>query len=101
MLVLSTDKTDSIVLLLTNNMSDAWFDCPSALSPTTLLPEEILEIIIIRSTVALFVDLKAEEAEPERITLQTTMSVCFTWWAVLTKRKWNKQQLRHTFDGTL
>lgn len=71
------------------------------LSQTTCLPVDILEAILVKSVVAFYVNLKVEEAEPERIASQTTMSVCWTWWTVLTNRKWNKQQLQHTCRGKL
>lgn len=65
----------------------------------TRLPFDILEIILVRSVVVLFVDLKIAVKAPDEVALKTVMNVCSTWYIILTDRQLTKRQLHDNFKG--
>lgn len=65
------------------------------------LPLELLELLLIKSTIVVYNALKHTNEYAETEALRTTLAVSVKWWYVITNRRWNRQQLRHNFTCTL
>jgi len=64
------------------------------------LPSELIEMILIKATVALHRMLRVRllpHVDLEALTLRTLFGVCYEWWQVISYRKFNKRLIRRWF----
>ena len=77
---------------------DCWFTEKWRFAGFTRLPRELQEMLVIKSTVAMFVSMISLRDDARTEVLKRIMSVSFATWKLITSRKWNRNQLRQTFE---
>lgn len=67
-----------------------------------ILPREVLELILIKGVLALYVFHQIHSfPQANWLSLTTTASVCFEWFSTIARRKHNQRQIRHQFKRTV
>ena len=60
------------------------------------LPHGVLEMILVKSVVKLYSSNQDHRATgADILSLVTVCSVCYEWYAVITRRDYNRRQVRH------
>lgn len=70
----------------------------SSLLGFELLPSELVEMLLIKTTGQLFVKLHLLTAGSEAVVLATLCAVSLIWWRTLTYRLFNRRLLKHHFN---
>jgi uncharacterized membrane protein SirB2 len=66
------------------------------------LPREVLELVLIKGVVALYVFHQLHTLpQAAWLSVNTIASVCFEWFSIVARRKHNQREIRHQIKRTV